>query len=111
MMIFGMLEKKGGLISKRIKSFREQAEKKREQAEKKALFLKDLEQARDDLNAARHNYNFAKDSGLLEYYIYEIKAAETRLNYFLQLAKKEQLSNDVFRTGVMVQGGKRGEGI
>ncbi len=78
---------------------------------KREEFLRELHQARKDLEDARNNYNFAEDSALLEYYIYEIKAAETRLNYYITLAKRANLSNDGYLSSVFAGGKRREEPI
>lgn len=80
----------------KIRSYGEQSEQKRQESLGRLEFLNEMEQARLDLEAARNNYNFAKEPALLEYYIYEIKAAETRLNYYVKLAKKEEWTNEAF---------------
>ncbi len=74
-------------------------------------FMREFEQAQLDLDAARHNYNFAKEGALLEYYIYEIKAAETRLDYYLQIAKKENIKNSRFFAGMLDGYREKGEGL
>ncbi len=74
-------------------------------------FMREFEQAQLDLEAARHNYNYAKDSALLDYYIYEIKAAETRLDYYLQIAKKENIKNSGFFAGMLDSYKEKGEGL
>ena len=78
---------------------------------RKEEFLSELLLARRDLETARNNYNFAKDSALLEYYIYEIKAAETRLNYYLKLAKQSGFSNEGYLSGLFSPSLKRREEI
>ncbi len=95
-MRFEVIGKSGWSAVSKIKGKIEKYRSEQEDKQKKQDFIKDLIQARNDLQAARTNYDFAEDTELLEYYIYEIKAAETRLNYFLQMAKKENLSNDGF---------------
>ncbi len=79
-------------VNHRIQKAREvEADKQR-----KNEFLAEISRARRELQAARANYNFAQESALLDYYIYEIKAAETRLNYYIKLAKREKLTNEDF---------------
>ena len=95
MEIINFRKKKESLLS-RLRSYMESIESAKQDKLKKENFLKELSMARDDLQAARANYNFAEEPEVLEYYIYAIKAAETRLNFCLQRAKKENLSNDGF---------------
>ena len=66
----------------------EQAEKEADRARQE--FLDMISAAKEELRTARDNFNAITDETLLEYYIYEIKAAETKLNYYLNLAKKEK---------------------
>ncbi len=54
-------------------------------------FMQQLTQAKQNLQIARSNFNATTDDLLMEYYIYMIKAEETKLNYYLALAKKEHL--------------------
>lgn len=91
---------------------RDKIEKNRDEKkdkQKKEEFLEEINRARRDLQSARNNYNYAKESALLEYYIYEIKAAETRLNYYIKLAKKEKLSNEGFLLTLTNSPIRRGE--
>lgn len=81
----------------------------REDKQKQEMFMQEFEQARLELETARQNYNYAKEPALLEYYIYEIKAAETRLNYYLKLAKKEKLMNRGYMQGLFAGQGERRE--
>ncbi len=93
-MLFELFEKQGAAWLQKIRSYSEQSELKKQRDERQREFLSEMEQARLDLEAARNNYNFAQEPALLEYYIYEIKAAETRLNYYVKLAKTEALTNE-----------------
>ncbi|MBQ2696564.1 MAG: DUF2508 family protein [Clostridia bacterium] len=107
-MSFEEMSKYGGTI---VKWFRSRLEKNQEEKQdrlRKEEFFAELSRARKDLQAAHTNYNFAQEPALLEYYIYEIKAAETRLNYYLKLAKKDNLSNDGYLSGVFA-GSRREE--
>lgn len=73
---------------------RKQAEKEADRARQE--FLDMISAAKEELRTARDNFNAITDETLLEYYIYEIKAAETKLNYYLNLAKKENLSCNTY---------------
>lgn len=103
------LKEKSEVILKRIRSQLEKGRKDKQDKLEKEEFMQELVRARADLSAARNNYNFAKEPALLEYYIYEIKAAETRLNYYLKLAKQNNLSNDGYLSGMVFSGVKRRE--
>lgn len=55
-----------------------------------------IKEAKENLEVARNNFNFATDDSLLEYRIYELKAAESRLGYFLKMAKEENIRSSYF---------------
>lgn len=50
-----------------------------------------IEQARQEWLYARHFYNQVTDADLIEHAIYQIKASETKYNYLLKRAKRENL--------------------
>ncbi len=56
-------------------------------------FLRQVAEAKQNLQIARDNFNYVTNDSMLEYYIYLIKAEETKLNYYLSLAKQEQREN------------------
>ena len=56
-------------------------------------FLRQVTQAKQNLQIARDNFNYVTNDSMLEYYIYMIKAEETKLNYYLALAKEEHREN------------------
>lgn len=93
------INQKGRNLLKRFRLLQEDSQAKKLDELRREEFLRELRSAQGDLEAARNNYNFAGDTGLLEYYIYEIKAAETRVNYFLKLAKKENFRNEALPLG------------
>ncbi len=64
---------------------------KRAEQQRRAEFIRQIDDATQELQHAHNNFNFATDAALLEYYIYEIKAAETKLNYYLRRAKAERI--------------------
>lgn len=45
---------------------------------------------REDLIAANHNYEFA-DGDLIDYYLYQIKAMQSKYNYLLKKAKQARI--------------------
>lgn len=101
---------KEGLIS-RIRNYLETFQAEKQDMLRKEEFFKGLNMAREDLQIARANYNEADVPELLEYYIYAMKAAETRLNFYLQLAKKENLTNERFLLDRFCSDGRGGETI
>ena len=48
--------------------------------------IRNIVKTRKDLEFANNNYEFA-DSDLIDYYIYEIKANQAKLNYLIKMAK------------------------
>ena len=89
----------------------EKNKKEKLDKQKKEEFLEEINRARKDLQFAQNNYNYATEPALLDYYIYEIKAAETRLNYYIKMAKKEKLSNENFLASLRRSSYSRGEGV
>ena len=46
-----------------------------------------IEKIKGELDAARHNFEMATDSSLIDSYIYEISALNSKYQYFLRKAK------------------------
>lgn len=61
---------------------------------------KDLEliisvlKAKQDLNLAHKNFEYAEE-GLIDYYSYQIKANQTKLDYLMKKAKKKGIALDM----------------
>lgn len=108
---FETIIKKNKSLTEMIRGFYEKNRQEVQDKLKKEEFLADFHKACLDLEAARNNYNYAKEPALLEYYIYEIKAAETRVNYFLKLAKEDQFTNAGFFQGMFERNSEKGEGL
>ncbi len=53
--------------------------------------IRNIVKTRKDLEFANNNYEFA-DSDLIDYYIYEIKANQAKLNYLIKMAKIKGLN-------------------
>jgi hypothetical protein len=58
----------------------------------KEEILENLNRAKRDLDVANANFEFAQDEGLVDYYIYEIKAAETKYQYLLKKAREKNIN-------------------
>jgi len=54
-------------------------------------FLKQVDQAHREWRIALNNFNYAVDPDLIDYYIYNIEAAEKRYVYFIKQARKENI--------------------
>ncbi len=95
-----MIEKLKVTYEKIMDKYMEKVNFKKEQKEREDIsgeLLSLISEAKENLNAARNNFNFASDDSLLEYRIYELKAAESRLGYFLKMAKEKNISNDAVK--------------
>ena len=53
--------------------------------------LRNIVKTRRELEFANNNYQFA-ESDLIDYYIYEIKANQAKLNYLIKMAKIKGLN-------------------
>ncbi len=62
--------------------------------EKEIELIKTIIKTREDLKAANKNFEYAKDD-LVDYYIYQIKANQSKLNYLIKLAKKKGIEVDM----------------
>lgn len=55
-----------------------------------------IEKIKGELEAARHNFEMATDDALIDSYIYEISALNSKYQYFLKKAKGFGLTADGF---------------
>ncbi len=53
--------------------------------------MENLRNAQDDFENAINNYDFVEDPELIDYYIYKIKASQTRYQYLLKKVKEKGL--------------------
>lgn len=71
--------------------------KKREKENKKEefnqLIIQSIINTYNDIEVARKNYEFAEGE-LIDYYLYEIKANQSKLNYLLKKSKKNGIELD-----------------
>lgn len=58
--------------------------------------IKSIIKTKMDLENANKNYEFA-DGELIDYYLYQIKANQSKLNYLLKKAKKDRLIIDMIK--------------
>ena len=66
-----------------IKFFRRKTEKERE-----IELMQNIIETKEKLQNARKNFEYAED-GMIDYYIYQIKANQSKLDYLIKLAKKK----------------------
>ena len=93
-MIVISLGKWGKTMVNLVQKFQEKKEKEKEILIQNENFMQEINRAKRDLEIAHNNYNFAENNAMLECCIYEIKAAESRLDYCISQAKKEGISRD-----------------
>lgn len=95
MMLENITQKGIGIIKKYRKTL-EKKQKEKQYAQKKAFFLSALNHAKEDVLLKRNNFENVTDEKLLDCCIIELTAAETRLNYYLSLAKNEKMINEEY---------------
>ena len=64
------------------------------EGEKEIELIKNIVQTSKDLNTANGNFEFAQDD-LIDYYAYQIKANQSKLNYLIKMAKSKGLAVDI----------------
>lgn len=70
------------LLNKMIKG---KTEKERE-----IELMQNIIETKEKLQNARKNFEYAED-GMIDYYIYQIKANQSKLDYLIKIAKKKEL--------------------
>ena len=65
------------------------------EVEKEEELISNILRAKKDLNIARKNFEYAKSGDLIDYYIYQIKANQSKLDYLIKLAKAKGLIVDI----------------
>ena len=88
-------EKSTGILQK----YRDKVEKNHEEKEfsrKKAFFRNALAEAKADVLSKRNHFENVTEEKLLNCCILELTAAEARLNYYLSLARNENMVNDEY---------------
>ncbi len=62
--------------------------------EKEMDLIKTIIKTREDLKAANRNFEYAKDD-LVDYYTYQIKANQAKLDYLIKIAKVKGIEIDM----------------
>ena len=62
--------------------------------EKEIELIKSIIQAREDLKVANRNFEYA-GGDLIDYYTYQIKANQAKLDYLIKIAKSRGLTVDM----------------
>ena len=73
---------------------KEQKIMEKTEIEKEAELIKSIIKTREDLKAASRNFEEAKDD-LVDYYTYQIKANQAKLNHLIKLAKTKGIEVDM----------------
>lgn len=60
--------------------------------EKKNQLIQNIIQTQHDLNQAHINFEYAEDK-LIDFYSYQIKAMQAKLDYLTKLAKSQNIEN------------------
>lgn len=68
----------------------------RNEFEKESDLIKIISKTKEELKNANKNFEFA-DSDLIDYYIYQIKANQAKLNYLIKVAKRKGMNVDFIR--------------
>ena len=64
--------------------------------EKNLELIVNIIKTKNELDSAHKNFEFA-DSDLVDYYIYEIKAHQAKLNYLIKVAKTKGINVDFIK--------------
>ncbi len=68
--------------------------KDKSQKEKEFELMLSIIKAKNDLENANKNYEYA-EGNLIDYYLYEIKANQSKLDYLIKTAKKVGVQTDI----------------
>ena len=73
---------------------REQLIKDKTELEREIELIRNIIKTREELKNDNKNFEFA-EKGLVDYYIYHIKANQAKLDYLLKLAKASGITIDI----------------
>ena len=62
-----------------------------------AELINSIKEAKNEWKNAVTNYEFAKDSEMVDYYTYKIKACETIYQYYIKIAKEKGIKAEHLR--------------
>ena len=75
---------------------KEQKIVERNEFQKEKDLIKIIIKTKEEIQNANKNFEFA-DSDLIDYYIYEIKAHQAKLNYLIKVAKTKGINVDFIK--------------
>lgn len=78
------------------KYHREEIIRERGELEKEKELIKNIIKTKEELKKANRNFEFA-DSNLIDYYIYQIKANQAKLDYLIKIAKTKGINVDLIQ--------------
>lgn len=64
--------------------------------EKESELIANIVKTREDLKKANRNFEYAQEE-LVDYYIYQIKAMQAKLDYLIKLAKSKGITVDMIK--------------
>ena len=64
--------------------------------EKESELIANIVKTREDLKKAYRNFEYAQEE-LVDYYIYQIKAMQSKLDYLIKLAKSKGITVDIIK--------------
>lgn len=73
---------------------KEQKIKEKTEIEKEKELIRAIIKAREELKVANRNFEYAQD-GLVDYYTYQIKANQAKLDYLIKVAKAKGIEVDM----------------
>lgn len=73
---------------------REQVITEKTEMEKETELIKSIIRTREELKVANRNFEYAQDD-LVDYYTYQIKANQAKLNYLIKIAKAKGIQVDM----------------
>lgn len=73
---------------------KEQKISDRTEIEKEMELIKNIINTREELKTYNNNFEYAKED-LVDYYVYQIKANQAKLDYLIKLAKSKGLQVDM----------------
>ena len=85
---FGFIESIGEKIGVWSYIMKKNNEKEKQKTNE---LIKNLKIAQNELEVAVNNYEYAKEPELVDYYTYNIKAAQARYEYLLKIIKAENI--------------------
>ena len=73
---------------------KEQLIKEKSEIEKEMELIKNIIKTREELKSDNKNFEFAEE-GLIDYFSYQIKANQTKLDYLIKKAQSKNLTLDM----------------